>query len=184
MAALLPSYGPNLDMALIAELGRRVDALGPFDFELGPLDDGSYFALTPRGSFSGLVATRAIVARAPAIPGWTLYPAKPPKPWNVAALLVTIAGVKVKVDASAWEFMVYRHDDGLCDVLFRPPTEPRLPGSEAERIATTLVDGELGEERRMVAIDRVEVVTAWSDREAAAAAPLRPGDLARALERG
>ncbi|MBK9037177.1 MAG: hypothetical protein IPL61_39020 [Myxococcales bacterium] len=79
--------------------------------------------------------------------------------------------------------MVYRHDDGLHDVLFLPPAEPRLPAGAAEEIATTLVDGELGEERRMVAVDVVEVVTAWSDREAAGAVPLRSGALARALER-
>src|SRR5688500_12668293 len=82
--------GDEVADASIETLGRLVDGLGPFDWEIGPDDNGgAFFALSPRGDLARLADTEHFVAVAPSIPGWRFLPAKPPRQWELTLAIQT-----------------------------------------------------------------------------------------------
>ena len=159
-------------------LDRRVVALG-FSWEAGPADDGGCFlALSPGRDAARLALTRAAVARAPAVPGWTFLPAKPPRVVDLRALVLHLDDGPRSFDVTTWDVVAYRFDDGVCDLVFRPPPTDASPATLGI-VAATLVDGELGEERAIERVNQIEVVAAFEPRAAPAAQRLTPGLLAR-----
>lgn len=182
--ALLPGVyrGGSVDHALVEELGRRVDALGSFDFELGPLGDGSFFALSPRGHRDRYAQTQAIVAAAPTVAGWTFLAAKPAKEWDPSRFQIVRSGEVVLLDLTAWEFVSPRFPDGARDVYLRPSRaslELGLSDDELVSIAISVVDGALGEGRRIERVAYIDVKPAWDDRQRPAARPLTTEGLRR-----
>src|SRR5579863_9188193 len=69
----------SISNALVAELEKRLFSICRLDWEIGPgIDAANLFALSPRGEDQLLLLTRMMVARAPRLPDWEFYPAKPP----------------------------------------------------------------------------------------------------------
>lgn len=173
----------HLDLAQLAaggyhEVDRRVVALG-FSWEAGPTDDGGCFlALSPSGDAAHLALTRAAVARAPAVPGWTFLPAKPPRVADLRALVLHLDDGPRSFDVTTWDVVRYRFDDGVCDLVFRPPPTDASPET-LWSVARTIVDGELGEPRAIERVHQIEVVAAFEPRAAPAAQRLVPGLLAQ-----
>lgn len=173
----------HLDLSQLAaggfrELDRRVVALG-FTWEAGPADDGGYFlALSPGGDAARLALTRAAVARAPAVPGWTFLPAKPPRVVDLRALVLHLDDGPRAFDVTTWDVVAYRFDDGVSDLVFRPPPTDASPAT-LWLVASTIVDGELGEARAIEVVHQVEVVAAFEPRAAPRAQRVTSGLLAR-----
>lgn len=174
----------NFDHSLIGELEGHLGIFGGFDWEVGIFpgsEEVRYFALSPSGDSGRLGLARAIVSVAPFIEGWEFFPAKPPKP---EALVVTVQGSNgkdVEVDASAWEFVVYRNPDGSCDIVVKPDVRAAV---DLGYVATIVVDNLLGEELRLTSVRAVEITFDWNDGEALAAQPLRSESIARAITGG
>lgn len=149
---------------LIDELDSRVERLGQFSWELGPgVKDSrnNALVLTPCGDLALLAETRSVIKGAPECPGWEFYPAKPPKEWSRQFALQADDGSRVSIDASGARYVLLQYPDGLFDVLLADRGIASLP-VELQQTATELVlDGELGEERRMVSIHTVDVVGAF-----------------------
>lgn len=173
----------RLDLSQLAaggyrELDRRVVAMG-FSWEAGPADDGGCFlALSPCGDAARLALTRAAVARAPAVPGWTFLPAKPPRVVDLRALVLHLDDGPRTFDVTTWDVVRYRFADGVCDLVFRSPPTDASPAT-LWLVASTIVDGELGEARAIERVHEIEVVAAFEPRAAPAAQRLAPGLLAR-----
>ena len=170
-----------VDQALVAELGREVDALGPFDFEIGPMGDELYLAVSPRGDAERYVQTKAIVARAPTVEGWVFLAAKPEKDWDLARFGIVREGVVCAMDLSGWEFVTLRFPDGVRDVYLRPAPGSGLSRDELISIAVSVVDGALGEARRIEGVAWIDVKDAWDDRQRPAARRLTAEGLRRAM---
>ena len=159
-------------------LDRRVVALG-FSWEAGPADDGGCFlALSPGRDAARLALTRAAVARAPAVPGWTFLPAKPSRVVDLRALVLHLDDGPRAFDVTTWDVVAYRFDDGVSDLVFRPPPTDASPAT-LWLVASTIVDGELGEARAIEVVHQVEVVAAFEPRAAPRAQRVAPGLLAR-----
>ncbi len=172
-------YAPN--KGFLPRLEAEVSALGPFDFEVGPYGEQVFLALSPRGVRQAYAATREIVARAPAVPGWVFLPAKPKKPWDLSRIALRLrSGQPVLVNATAWQVVVHRFKDGLRDIVL-VSDDSGLSLDDRQLIATTIVDGEVGEGVRIDKVNDIEVVEQFTDRERPAARRLVAGLLARAL---
>lgn len=146
---------------LIDELNSRVERMGRFAWELGPgVKDNRNNALilTPCGDPALLVETRTVIEAAPECPGWEFYPAKPPKEWSRQLILQADDGSRVSINASGARYVLLQYPDGVFDVLLADRGIAALPVDLRQTATELLLDGELGEERRMVSIRSVDVV--------------------------
>ena len=169
-----PQAPGAVDQALVAALGREVDALGPFDFEVGPMGDDRFLALSPR-------ADAGDRRTAPAVDGWVFLAAKPEKDWDLSRFQIVREGALCAMDLSGWEFVTLRFSDGVCDVYLRPSAGTGLARDELLSIAATVVDGALGEARRIEGVAWIDVKDEWDDRQRPAARPLTVEGLRRVL---
>jgi hypothetical protein len=176
-----PQAPGAVDQALVAELGREVDGLGRFDFEVGPMGDDRFLAVSPRGDAERHAQTKAIVARAPVVDGWVFLSAKPEKDWDLSRFQIVREGALCSMDLSGWEFVTLRFSDGVCDVYLRPSAGTGLARDELLSIAATVVDGAIGEARRIEGVAWIDVKDEWDDRQRPAARPLTVEGLRRAL---
>jgi hypothetical protein len=169
--------------SLISELEDRLFAIERLDWEIGPGQHApNLFALSPRGDADLLQTTRNIIALAPELPSWEIYPAKPPRAWN---LIFTLSGEDstVEIDAKCWEFVAYKFKDGTYDLLFKPDDRKGLSEDYLCWAATIVVDGEIGEEARIEKVGQIEVVSSWNEREAPSARKLELGSLSELFDK-
>lgn len=171
----------EITQPLVEQLEERLFAIHRLDWEIGPgRETPNFFALSPRGNRSTLAVTRGIVAQAPEVEGWSFYPAKPPRQWNLVFTL-DVQGKEVEIDAKQWQFIAYEFDDGTFDLVFKPDSLKGLPADYLNWAAVIIADGEIGEEKRMELIGNIEVVDKWEGKAAASAQPLDVGALAKIL---
>jgi hypothetical protein len=158
----------------VDELDSRVAALGEFAWEIGPAPCGTTsLSISPDGDSERLNETRRIVARAPRVEGWLFFPARQARESAETCVVCDESGVERTVDASTWEFVIYRHSDGYVELLVRPGASTAALSAELVDAATTLVvDAILGEEQRLTTFDVVETVSEWTDRERRLATPI------------
>ncbi len=169
-------FGEHLENDdLVRELDARVADLGAFSWELGPglhRADANALVLTPCGDPGLLEQTKAVIAAAPECPGWEFYPAKPPKQWQRRFELIDARGREIDVDASASRYVLLRYPDGVFDIVVADASLARLPKKLQKAAIDVLLDGELGEERRMVLIHGAEIVSAFSTEMAHKSSPI------------
>ena len=94
---------------------------------------------------------------------------------------MTVDDAEVEIDGKLWEFVLYKFKDGTYDLLFKPDAAQALSDEYLDYAGTIIVDGELGEERRMELVGDIEVVKAWDEGAMRFARKLEPGLLARLL---
>ncbi len=160
------------DDAVIEELDRRVSVLGCPAWEIGPGDQTDWFlALSPDGDPDSLALTREIVHKAPSLPGWEILPYRPPKKWDLQFEFEGASG-PIQVDARRWRFVAYRYPDGVYDLVVLVGDEPSLAPLDRELAARIAVEGQLGEEALLTAVNEVEAVVELSDAEIGRSQPL------------
>jgi len=151
---------------LVDELDARIATLGSFSWELGPGvrdDKNSALVLTPGGDPDLLRETRQVIAIAPECPGWEFYPAKPPKKWQREFSLQKRDGTVINVNASGAWYVLFKYPDGVFDVLLADRNLAALSEDHQQTAAVILLDGELGEERRMAIVHSVDIVGQFED---------------------
>ena len=171
------------DRALLAELDARVSALGEVAWEVGP-GEGDLLSLviSPDGVRDRLPATRHIIAHAPAIPGWELHPARPPKTWDLRFAIEHADGAVAHFDARPWRYALHRFPDWSFDLVVE---QPYVPADEVSELAAAIVvDGVLGEAARLELIADIEPVHALPPALVKKATPIvHLGDHIRSLVR-
>jgi hypothetical protein len=173
------AHNPNL---LIRDLEERLFAIVEVDWEVGPgITKTHLFSLSPRGDFELLYMTTTIIERAPDLPDWQFSAAKLPRQWNLQ-VQIDHDGTLVEIDANQWEYLLYRFKDGTFNLLLKPDNRKVLSQEELELAAITIVDGELGEQKRMLLVGEIVVVGEWDATEAPHVASLRPKILARLMK--
>lgn len=139
-------FGENFDnKLLVRELDARVKALGDFAWELGPgLKEKNALVISTGGDCKRLRETRRIVGLAPKISGWEIHPAKPPKQWQPIFKMGD-----VNVDACAWRFVRLQYPDGSIEILVEAPSLADLSDDQKTRAVEIVLEGFLGEQRRL-----------------------------------
>jgi hypothetical protein len=141
---------------LLEQLDNQIKLLGPFDWEIGPLEnDYLYLSISPNLNEELLVTTRQIISLAPTCEGWFFFPAKPPKEWADSWKMLTDSGTEFIVDASKWKYVLYKFEDHTFDIdIFINAASKDLYKLAAEIAITNII----GEERFIELIQNVTVV--------------------------
>ena len=172
---------PNIPDALFWELEEQLFAIHRLDWEIGPGRKApNLFALSPAGDPELLQLTRWIIAKAPRLPNWEFYAAKPARSWNLTFCL-SVHEKPVEIDGKQWEFVALEFPDGTYDIIMKPDQTHDLSEEYLYWAATIILDGELGEEKRMETIKDTEIVLSWEEKFAQAARKLELGLLASVL---
>jgi len=164
IAAELDENHTNID--LVDELDKRIKSLGSIGWELGPgviNPSAQMLVLTPCGNKDLLPFTKYIISLAPNILGWEFYPAKPPKQWRQSFTIKDDNGQDIKIDASAWRYVLLKFPDNMYDLIIIAPEMANLSDKIRGAAAEIVVDGQLGEELRLEKIANIEIVYSFND---------------------
>lgn len=145
----------------LAELDSLVAAFGQnISWEIGPLGDRLFLAISPGGDAEQFQLTKEIVALAEPPEGWVLLPAKPAKEWNRS---LQFAGLDV--DANRWLFRIRRWDDGGLGVIWGIPSDYGLPEADQNLLGWLVLESEIGEATAIERVVDVEVnlLSDWPD---------------------
>lgn len=158
---------------MIDELDSEVRALGPISWELGPgMQNNWRLTLTPDGDRALLPLTAAIVARAPEIVGWEVASSRQPREWDLTFSMSLSSGDTVEIDARSWNYVLWRFSDGSLDIKIGLDGVTSLSDEDRYRAAVIVLDGLLGEERRLEKLETIEVVTRLESDELSRATPI------------
>jgi hypothetical protein len=159
-----------MNEAMHAELDARVSALGPLVWEIGPgLVKPNAFVVSPDGDADLLALTTQIIEAAPPLADWEWHAARPPKQrWNLTFDL-RADGTSRSVDASRWRYVLYDFGDEVFELTVYALFTEDLADKLREAAVEIVLQGVLGERRRMSNIGRYDVkVTLDPEQEAVA----------------
>ncbi len=159
------SFGNHFEnTALIKELDKRVSGLGNLTWEVRPgKKSAKALVISPNGNLELLPLTKQIVANATACAGWAFYYAKPPKTWELIFKIKTQDSMWVEIDASGWEYILLRYEDGMFEIVLKALAIYELNDGDKQVAAEILLDGVMGEELRMTTICSVDIVLEFED---------------------
>lgn len=148
-----------LDQEMHDELDRRIATLGPLLWELGPGTAAPMaLVISPGGDADWLPVTLQIVTAAPSVPGWEFLPAKPPKVWDLQFELRDEESVLANIDARSWRYVLLAYDDLVFDLTIEAANAFGLDEDLRLAAVDVVLDGLLGEARRLQHIGTVDVV--------------------------
>jgi len=165
--------GNLLNEKMQDELDLQVARLGSaLSWEIGPgSSKPNALAISPGGDPDLLSITRTVISEAPPIDGWEFHPAKPPKKWDLQFSLSEGSEV-VDVDARSWRYTLLDFGDGVYDLTLEAQNLNAVGDELRSAAGEALVEGILGEERRIEVIGRIDVVTRMSRGAAKEAGPI------------
>lgn len=114
-----------------------------------------------------------IVSHAPVIQGWEFHSARRPKEWDYQLLMERSEGEPVRLDTSAWNFVLLRYPDGSEDVLLEGSNLPGLNADERWQAAAITLESTLGEELLLDRIHDFELVEQLESRFAEKRRPIQ-----------
>jgi hypothetical protein len=88
-------------------------------------------------------AARAFVGKAPRVPGWEFHDARQPKQWDYKLELA--ANHKLRLDASAWKFVLLQYPDNDHEILLIADELPVMSDDERWQAAAIALESILGE---------------------------------------
>jgi len=161
------------NQAILEELDRRVSELGDVSWEVGPgRKEENALVITPDGSKEQLATTQRIVARAPMIPCWEFHWARPARTWSLQFSIDSDQGGRTQVDARSWRYVLFRFPDQTFDVVLEQSNLKEASESDRYTAAVVLLDGILGELKRLELIGGIEAVAALPEDQATKASPI------------
>lgn len=168
------NLGRDLEnQALLTELDRRVSDLGDVSWEVGPgQEEENALVITPDGARQQLPTTRRIVARAPRIPGWEFHWARPPRTWTLEFSIDSEQAGRIQVDARSWRYVLLRFPDHTFDVVLEQGNLKDVSERDRYTAAVVLLDGILGELKRLELIGGIEPVAVLPEEQTSKANPI------------
>lgn len=164
--------------SVVPALNEKISQLG-FAWEVGPGRSKKYMlCISPSGSREKLQFTKKFVSYAPAYKEWEIHHAKQIKDWSFR---VELHSPERSVDFQRWEYLLYKFPDGVYDVLLKPDPSDQSGDERYCALANILLDSEIGEEKRILLIDCIEIVREWDEAQAKAKNILRKGELQRLI---
>lgn len=170
------NFGHKFENAyLVDELDDRINKLGDFSWEIGPGKiKEDLLVISPNGDPELLQQTMLIVSNAIPCDNWEFYYAKQPKEWEFRFDFETEDGKQVEIDASQWEYVLLRYEDGLFGIVIKASChlEP-LNDDEKLMAAEMVLDSILGEELRIQKICEIDIVGAFDNAEQSKASEIK-----------
>lgn len=159
--------------ALLAELEQRVSQLGDVSWELGPGKAAeNALIITPDGSKDWLPITQRIVELAPHISGWEFISARPPRDWDMQFSIECAGGKKLDIDARPWRYVLFKYPDNTFDIVVEQNNLHSVCDEDRYVAAVVLLDGTIGERRRLAMFGEIEVVESLAAEHARKATPM------------
>lgn len=150
------------DNELLSTLDKKIAELGSFSWEVGPglIDERkNSLIISPCGDKEGLTITQKIVSLAPNCSGWEFYPAKVPKKWGRIFETFDTTGKKITINASEWEYVLFKFPDGTFDIVIKTPNLFVYDEQTRFFAVEIVLDAEIGEERRVEFIEGIDIVS-------------------------
>lgn len=154
------------DLEIVHQLDEKVRALADVSWELGPgFRRRNMLAITPDGRPAKLPLTNAIVSEAPDLTHWEIHSAKLIRHgWNLRFSIQIPDQKTISIDGSEWDYVLYKYADGLFDIVLKYPFI-ELDQRDLYAAGTILVDGIIGEQKRLTIIKDIEVVSHFNEHE-------------------
>jgi hypothetical protein len=142
---------------LIYELDDRIESLGPFDWEIGPVDENTvYLAISPCLDELLLDRTKEMIKHAPNIQGWKFYSSKPQKPISKSFTMLNDARQIITIDISDWQYGLQKTTNNKFDIEVHVKNIDGNWNTEVLAVEILLVNI-LGEEKFMSLIKTITV---------------------------
>lgn len=167
-ASIADELGDDLtNEALHDELDARLARLGEIAWELGPGSTAeNALAISPDGNPALLRLTQRIVAMAPTLPRWEFHSSRPARAESLEFSISTTAGDEIAIDARSWKYVLYRLPNKTFDIVVEQPNLDGATDDDRYTAAIVLLDGLLGEGKRLLRIGDIEPVVALKADEA------------------
>ena len=145
---------------LLEKLDRKIADLGPWGWEVGPgvKDPTARLLAFSPGTLEFLADTRKVVDLAPTLGGWEFHAARPPRPWSRRIEVSGRGPVPMSLDVGSWEYVLRTYADGRFGLVLLAPEIAQQSDDAQEEIVRTILDAEIGEERRLRSIRGHEIV--------------------------
>ncbi|HRI69810.1 MAG TPA: hypothetical protein PK156_36525 [Polyangium sp.] len=161
------------DEQLQAELDKRIAQLGDISWELGPgIVEENALVMTPDGSRDWLPVTQHIVELAPRISGWEFQSARPPRKWDMQFSIEGAGGTHLDIDARPWRYVLFTYPDNTFDIVLEQNNLHSVDDDDRYAAAVVLLDGVVGERRRLALLGGIECVETLSADHACKANPM------------
>ncbi|MBK9266188.1 MAG: hypothetical protein IPM54_41170 [Polyangiaceae bacterium] len=148
---------------LLVELDERVSELGDVLWELGPgKTEENALVITPDGSKDWLPVTQHIVELAPRIAGWEFQSARLPRDWDMQFSIESAGGTHLDIDARPWRYVLFKYPDDTFDIVLEQNNLHSVSDDDRYAAAVVLLDGTLGERRRLALLGGIEAVETFS----------------------
>ena len=161
--------------AIVRELDRRVRGLHPeLSWEIGPgLERACQLVISPNLNPGLRTTAREIVARAPDISSWEFHPARQAKDWDYVLEFRTDSGAGIRIDSSAWTFVLLKYPNRSHEVLLKGDNLSGLGVDERWQAAALTLESIVGEDAVIDRIDSFELVDSLEPRFAVKARPIQ-----------
>lgn len=158
-------YINSKDADILKLLDQKVTELGPFEWEIGPIDETLlYLAISPNLDSELLKATTELVKQAPVCKRWIFFAAKPFKPYSPILNLTNEYGRAISIDISNWTYVLFSFEDGTFDIDVK--IDPINGNKETQNLALDIIMANiLGEEKYMTLFKNVNIVNHFGDDE-------------------
>ncbi len=77
-----------------------------------------------------------------------------------------------RIDANDWRYVLYRFPDSTYDVTVCVPDFEQLPYGTMKDAVEIVLDGEIGEERRILLLKEIEIVESFDGEHASKSSPI------------
>jgi hypothetical protein len=173
-ATIADKLGDDFDNETLQdELDARLAGLGEIAWELGPGSTAeNALAISPDGDPELLPLTQRIVSMAPELSRWEFLPARPARAASLEFSIATSSGGELSIDARSWRYVLFKFPDTMFDIVLEQGDLPDASEDDRYIAAAVLLDGLLGEGKRLLRIRDVEPVIALSPEQAKKANPI------------
>jgi hypothetical protein len=165
-ATAADALGEDLDNEkILEELDHRVAELGEFGWEVGPGTVAeNALVISPDGELEKLAVTQHIVSLAPKIANWEILFARPSREPSLEFSMAADAESEFAVDARPWRYVLLRLNESNFRIIIEQNNLHAATDEDRYTAAALVLDGILGERRRLETIQSVEIATVL-DRE-------------------
>lgn len=134
------------DPEFISSLERRLHAIHDgLSWEIGPGERRDFaLAISPSLRPELIETALAVVKDAPRMERWEVLAGRPSRPWQPVFTIEAAEGRRLAVDASEWEYLLLRYEDGSTELVVLAPNLD-LPDDERWTAAAIVIEGLVGE---------------------------------------
>lgn len=164
------------DPAILEQLDTTISEWG-LSWEIGPgKTKKNSLTISPKTDVELLQLTEKIIADAPSLYNWEYYASKQAKEnWY----LLNLVKERISIDASNWEYMLLKYEDGKTEILIKADNLMHYDESTKELVVEIILINLLGEKTFMQRINYFDTVDSFDNGKGATEIRHLPDHLTR-----